>query len=205
MTPRTPPTQLNWKSDDIEQNESLAFIDWDALKRYAANARRHVDGMQFSCHLSPEYNMGGLHVVRRIDFEDNVHWLARLQLEPPTPESCQRMLNEVHTMAAVRSRSKIPVPQVFTYDTTGESGVGAALMLMEFVPGDTAMDSFGGWATHKGETPAQFKDKFHAELADIQVEMASIRFSKIGAIVLRDGEFDVGPIPGLGGPFNTAA
>jgi hypothetical protein len=35
--------------------------------------------------------------------------------------------------------------------------------------------------------------------------MASIRFSRIGAIVLRDGEFDVGPIPGLGGPFDTAA
>jgi hypothetical protein len=108
-------------------------------------------------------------------------------------------------MAAVRSKSSIRVPQVFAHDTTGESGVGAALMLMEFVPGDTARDSFGGWAAHKGETPAQFKDKFHAALADIQVEMASIRFSKIGAIVLRDGEFEVGPIPGLGGPFDTAA
>jgi len=77
-------------------------------------------------------------------------------------------------------------------------------MLIEFVPGDTAMDSFSGWKVHRGATPAQFKGKFHAALADIQVEMASVRFSKIGSIVRRDGKFDVGPIPGLGGPFNTA-
>jgi hypothetical protein len=169
MAPPTPTPQLNWQSDDIEQHKPLAFINWDALTRYAVDARRRVDGIDCPCRLSPEYNMGGLHVVRRIDFQDKVQWLARLQLKPPTPESCQRMLNEVHTMAAVRSKSSIHVPQDFAHDTTGESGVGAALMLMEYVPGDTAMDSFGGWAAHKGETPAQFKDKFHAALADIQV------------------------------------
>ncbi|KAK4106695.1 hypothetical protein N658DRAFT_503104 [Parathielavia hyrcaniae] len=127
--------------------------------------------------------MGVLHVVRRIDFQNGDRWLARVQLKPATPESSQLLLNEIDTI-----------------------GVGAAFMLMEFVPGDTAMDSSGGYATHKGEIPAQFRDKFNAALAEIQLEMASIRFHKIGAIVIRDGgEFDVGPIPGLRGPFNTAA
>ncbi|SPQ26006.1 06ecb864-72aa-450f-b88f-6fcf323cebfd [Thermothielavioides terrestris] len=149
--------------------------------------------------------MGGLHVVRRIDFDDGHRWVARLQLEPPTPESSLRLQNEVDTLAAVRAKSKIPVPRVFAHDASGEVGVGVVFMLIEFVPGDTAMDSFGGWDARKGETPARFKDKFHAALADIQVEMASIRFDKIGAIVYHDGEFAVGPIPNLGGPFDTAA
>jgi aminoglycoside phosphotransferase (APT) family kinase protein len=207
MSPPTTP-QLNWKTDDINQNNSLSHINWPALTRYATTTRRQRDGVDNSpCQLSPEYNMGGLHVVRRIDFADNVRWLARLQLKPPTPASSLRLLTEVHTMAAVRSMSQIPVPEVFAYDAAGkESGVGAAFMLMEFVPGDTAMDAFGGWETHKGETPAQYKGKFHEALADIQTEMASIRFSTIGTIVVRpDGEFDVGPIPGVGGPFSTAA
>ncbi|KAL2264413.1 hypothetical protein VTK26DRAFT_3300 [Humicola hyalothermophila] len=108
-------------------------------------------------------------------------------------------------MAAVRSRSNIPVPRVFAYDVSEASGVGAAFMLMEFIPGDTAMDSFGGWYVHKGETPALFRDKFYAALADIQVEMALVRFPKIGTIVCSGGRFEVGPIPGIGGPFDTAA
>ena len=38
-----------------------------------------------------------------------------------------------------------------------------------------------------------------------QTEMSSIMFPKIGAIFrAEDGNYDVGPLPGLGGPFNTA-
>jgi hypothetical protein len=36
--------------------------------------------------------------------------------------------------------------------------------------------------------------------------MAAIRFPKIGAITKApDGTYTVGPIPGIGGPFDTAA
>lgn len=39
----------------------------------------------------------------------------------------------------------------------------------------------------------------------IQTEISSITFPKIGAIVRQeDGTYDVGPLPGLGGPFDTA-
>ena len=42
-------------------------------------------------------------------------------------------------------------------------------MLMEFIAGDTAMDSFGGYDVHKGEIPQEFRAKAHAMMADIQV------------------------------------
>lgn len=35
--------------------------------------------------------------------------------------------------------------------------------------------------------------------------MAGVRFPKIGTIVCSGGRFEVGPIPGVGGPFDTAA
>jgi hypothetical protein len=70
MTPPTGTPQLNWQKGEIEQDKSLTFIEWDALKRYATNARRQVDGAECSCQLSAEYNMGGLHVVRRVEFGD---------------------------------------------------------------------------------------------------------------------------------------
>jgi hypothetical protein len=59
------------------------------------------------CQLSDKYNMGGLHVVRLLDFEDGTTWLARLQRHKGAAESCQRLIAEVHTMQVVREQSTI--------------------------------------------------------------------------------------------------
>jgi hypothetical protein len=43
------------------------------------------------------------------------------------------------------------------------------------------------------------------QIAGVQVEMAGVRFARIGSVVRReDVGFDVGAIPGVGGPFDTA-
>uniref|UniRef100_A0A0B7K1Q4 Aminoglycoside phosphotransferase domain-containing protein n=1 Tax=Bionectria ochroleuca TaxID=29856 RepID=A0A0B7K1Q4_BIOOC len=84
-------------------------------------------------------------------------------------------------MTTVRKRSTIPVPEVYAYEPTHDNVVGVPFILMEFIPGNTAMDSFGG-TRYIGETPPQFKLKFHAAMADIQVQMSAIRFPKIGAM-----------------------
>ena len=47
--------------------------------------------------------------------------------------------------------------------------------------------------------------RMHSYLITIQAQVTSIMFPKIGSIVrLENGSYDVGPIPGLGGPFETA-
>ncbi|KAG2420429.1 hypothetical protein HFD88_000041 [Aspergillus terreus] len=77
-------------------------------------------------------------------------------------------------MALVRSQTSVPLPNVFGYELTDANEIGAAFILMEFLPGPSAMDADGG-------------------------------LPKIGSIIRRDNNsFDVGPIPGLGGPFSTA-
>ncbi|OAT13807.1 hypothetical protein BDBG_08936 [Blastomyces gilchristii SLH14081] len=150
--------------------------------------------------------MGGLHLVRLLIFNDNTKWIARIQLRECNSESIKHLLHEVHTLALIREQTRIPVPQVFGYELSRVNIVGAAFMIMEFIPGNTAMDAFGGWHVHKGEIPSNYKAKFFRAIAGIQVEMASIRFPKIGMIVKReDGTYDIDPIPGLGGPFKTAS
>jgi hypothetical protein len=42
-------------------------------------------------------------------------------------------------------------------------------MIMEFIPADAAMDSFGGWSAHRSRTPPHFKKKFYTAMAGIQV------------------------------------
>lgn len=63
------------------RHRSLTFVNWKALEEYAVGVKRqhtNYDG-EITCQLSAEYNMGGLHVVRRLDFHDGTSWVARLQ------------------------------------------------------------------------------------------------------------------------------
>ena len=207
IPPQDQPLKLNWKTTPpIDHLPSLNFINWPPLAIYASTTRHKLDGISSPSHLSPEYTMGGLHVVRRINFADGTQWLARVQRKKPTAELREKMRGEVATMQVVRARSQIPVPRVYAWDDNGTvSKVGAGVMLMEFVLGNTAMDSFGGWDIHRGELPDGAKQRFLGQMAGVQVEMAGVRFARIGSVVRRDDErFDVGPIPGIGGPFDTA-
>ncbi|CAI7594348.1 unnamed protein product [Penicillium pancosmium] len=76
---------------------------------------------------------------------------------------------------------------------------------MEFVPGSTAMDAFGGSQVHGGAIPQEYRAKFHEDIAKIQTNMTSVRFPQIGMISQREnGNYDIDAIPGIGGPFGTA-
>lgn len=160
---------LNWRSN-ISAESSLPPIDWNALQEYAIGVKRMLTNQEgvINCQLSSEYNMGGLHVVRRLDFQDGTSWVARLQLHTTT-ESLQRLIHEVCTIQVIRKQSAIPVPEIFAYETSCDNNIGVAFMIMEYIPADTAMDSFGGWQVHKGKTPTRFKRQFYATMARIQV------------------------------------
>lgn len=164
---------LNWATTDITREDSLGPVDWEALVQYAVDIKLQRDGINcpITCQLSSEYNMGGLNLVRRLHFQDGTCWIARIQLHKPTPESAERLVQEVHTMTVVRERSAIPVPEVYAYEANCDNPVAVPFMIIEFIPGNTAMDSFGGYDEHKGKTPLLFKAKFHTAMADIQVRM----------------------------------
>lgn len=158
----------NWQND-ISQEDSIHPINWAAFQDYAINIKRSQNpSLANTCHIPPTYNKGGLHLVRLLVFNDDTKWIARIQLRECTPNSKERLLHEVHTLSIVRERTDIPVPEVFGYEASGET-IGRAFMLMEFVPGNTGMDSFGGWHAHHGEIPAQFKGVFSRDIARIQV------------------------------------
>ncbi|KAF1812192.1 hypothetical protein P152DRAFT_458596 [Eremomyces bilateralis CBS 781.70] len=113
--------------------------------------------------------MGGLNIVRRLDFHDGTSWVARLQLPKPCPDSLQRLMNEIHTIQVIREQTRIPVPEIFAYGASCNNAIGVAFMIMEFIPADTAMDSFGGWSVHRGKTPPQFRKTFYSAMTEIQV------------------------------------
>ncbi|KGM92453.1 uncharacterized protein PADG_11270 [Paracoccidioides brasiliensis Pb18] len=109
---------LNWKTG-ISKEPSLPPVSWDALKRGAVKLKRMQSEdptCSITCNPLSEYNMGGLHLVRILEFNDNTRWIVSIQLHECNSESIKRLLHEVHTLALIRERTCIPVPQVFGYE-----------------------------------------------------------------------------------------
>ena len=164
--------RLNWKLD-IHKESSIPQINWDALKAYAISIKRTQDqctgiARSVKCNIPPIYSMGGLHLVRVLALEDGTKWVARIELHEQTSESRTLFLSEKHTLCLIREKTDIPVPRVFGYDSSPDR-IGRAFMIMEFIPGSTAMDAFGGPDFHGGKIPLQHKAKFHRDIAYIQV------------------------------------
>lgn len=129
-------------------------------------------------------------------------------------------------MQFIKERSDLPVPRVFGYDTDEENPVGSAYILMEFLPGIAAMDALGGYKVHHGVIARDRRQNFYRSVANchvhpliqlkdssnclaadlaIQVQITSLCLPKIGTIVRNsEGGYESGPIPGIGGPFDTA-
>lgn len=163
---------LNWKGDEYYRrhpsrkklrDSCIERVDWTALRQYASS--KHSS---HPCSLLDESTLGGIHLIRLLDFGDT-QWIARVQLEPSTQESASILQAEIHAMELIRARSAIPMPEIFGYELNDNNSVGAAFVLMEFLPGSSAMDAAGGYEVHHGQIPLERRSGFYEEMARIQV------------------------------------
>lgn len=72
-------------------------------------------------------------------------------------------------MTLIRERTKIPVPRIFGYEIDGNNLTGVAFMLMEFLPGNVAIDADGGYEANRGHIPQQHRGSFYDAAAQVQV------------------------------------
>ncbi|CAK1356491.1 unnamed protein product [Cercospora beticola] len=176
-------------------------VDWDALRRHAQSVRG------VACELSQSYSTGLDNVVRKIDFADGVQWVARLRM-PDMGEAIRRELLsarrtmevEIVTMAYLRKHTSIPVPGVHTYCLDANTKVGAPYMFMDYIHGTVAQD-----LAEVKDYDLQTNTAFWKRMAEIQIELASCTFDRIGSLYNIDDNFTIGPelITGKG-PWNTA-
>ena len=123
--------------------------------------------------------------MREIVFEDDVHWIARVQLPEVNPdasekyipkpvgfgwtveqhvENAAKMQSEVDTMCYIREMTDVPIPRVFFADTKVDNPVGAPYMFMECIRGNSGMDMPGDF-----QVPKKYADKFLAAEAAMMV------------------------------------
>ena len=178
-------TKFRWQSNTsnikdeylTHSKSSTQIICWGALKD-AAHKVRNV-----SCQFGQQYGFGARHVVRELVFDDDVNWIARVNLPEMnlgtqehnlskgigfstwTGESAAALQSEIDTMSFIHEYTDIPVPQVFLYDTGANNAVGAPYMLMECIKGNPALDV----AAHPNKIPAQYHAKYIEAEASVVV------------------------------------
>lgn len=104
-------------------------------------------------------------------------------------------------MKYVRKHTTIPVPEVFAHDISPDNEVGAPNVLMSYIHGTSVMGH-----SQAREYDLDSDEKFWQRMADIQIQLASLNFDKIGSIYQEpDGSFAIGPevVTGLG-PWDDA-
>lgn len=198
---------------------------WDQLCLIASNANRDLE-----CVALDQVTSGLNNVVRLLEFSDRSRWAARVQIKSTM---CLReqvgnagLGAEVATMQFIKDHSDLAVPEVFAYALDENNPAEVAYMLIEVLPGIVAMDALGGYEVHRGVIPAQYRQPFYRsvaachvrsdqalldrfdfrELTVYQVQITSLRLPKIGTIIRnQEWGYESGPLPGIGGPFDTAA
>ncbi|KAI0502731.1 hypothetical protein F5B22DRAFT_59121 [Xylaria bambusicola] len=184
------------------QTESLIeSVDWEALREYAAAKRRGID-----CSLFPNIGYVYGHKARIIEFTDGVQWLAQLRLPSlygrySSGDSIKTNMEcEFHTVSLLRQRTSLPIPEIHAYDTRSDCCVKAPFILMDWVEGSDSNE------ISEEDIPYRYKQTLLSGLAKIHVQLSKVLLPQIGTIVSlnADGTCQQGPIPGLGGPFNTA-
>ncbi|KAI0531814.1 kinase-like domain-containing protein [Xylaria digitata] len=155
-------------------------------------------------------------MVRRLDFVDGVSWVARVRLPLEATFASVDSYNsqrafkiEVASMKFFKSKSTIPVPEIFAYDHDPSNRVGAPYMLMEYVHGTMAYEQ----QFFKHCTPSTFgtleqDQRFRQQMAKIQAQMLAFQFPKIGSLYYDEDteSFFIGPDMITGkGPWESSA
>ncbi|CCF42546.1 hypothetical protein CH063_02862 [Colletotrichum higginsianum] len=199
------PPELNWEPSALMQaqaDDCLQRTNWEALTRFASRANG-----ESPCKLHAPYAVGGSFLVRLLEFQDGTRGVARVQLRKSTPESSRKLLIDIDTTLLLKEKTKSPVPRIFAFRLDDANAARSAFVLLEFLPGNNAADEARSYVrTDWGLIPLQHRHTFHRTMAAAHVQIASARLPQIGAVTRNtDGRFTVGPIPGIGGPFDTAA
>ncbi|KAK5998752.1 hypothetical protein PT974_01134 [Cladobotryum mycophilum] len=141
-------------------------INLDALKSYVSMLRENRP-----CQISAKFSVGVFNLVRKITFDDGVQWIARLRM-PPIPD------NHQHT--------SIPIPRVYGYQLEDENLIGCPFSIIEYIHGNTAYELFQTYRVDHDSIPEEFEEKFWRQMAQLMVQLASIRLPKMGSITHGD-------------------
>jgi serine/threonine protein kinase len=185
--------------------------DFSYLRKRALEIRRKADQNapdSLTCTIDEDkFANGTFNVAFEIKFSDSIRWIARIKLQQGDRDVAKHsMLNEIGVMRYVKSKTTIPVPEVYDFDTNSDNPLGFAYMLMETLPGRTFKKDF------PVSIPPEYWTNFTTQLADYYHQLSCLRFDQIGIVNFEwDAEKEQFEEPTIGpslhrgeGPFVTS-
>ncbi|KAG6050453.1 hypothetical protein E4U39_004102 [Claviceps sp. Clav50 group G5] len=189
----------NWHTPDsldIGANKShkqihtvLASANFEYLEKIALLARNAGDESSASgitcitCTIDAKsFTYGMNNLVLNVAFSDDVCWIARILYAPvdPSPSYTRRhevaMLSEIATMRTLKSRTTIPVPEVFALDVSPSNEFGFPYVLMECLEGQTLQQNMAR------QVPANYKLHVASQVADVLYQLENLTFDRLGRI-----------------------
>lgn len=167
MSPQSLPIDvLNWEINEYDFNqvrEAIQKTNWDNLCQRASHLNYGL-----RCVRLPKMTNGLHNLVCVLEFSDQTRWVARIGLHSSAADST-KLRNEVDVMQLLKEQSECPVPKVFAYERDANNSVGVPYILMEFLPGNTAMDAAGGYEVHRGQIPSVHRQRFYRSVARCHV------------------------------------
>lgn len=164
-------SDLKWTvPDNALARECFKWTNWEAI---CDTASRAYGGQP--CRVLPNYTCGGSSLARLLEFQDGTRWVARIQLQKSDSEASRKLRVEIDTTILLRVRTKAPVPQIFAFNVDDTQSPSAAYMLLEFFPGNTAMDEARGYArTDWGLIPCHYRRTFYRSMAAAHVRLTLV-------------------------------
>jgi hypothetical protein len=159
-----------------EAAHAFGRIDISKLELQASSLRNGIQSVVTpgTCAL------GGVNIVLELKFDDGVIWVAGIRQRTCPAEASQNsrksgktIESEVATMQFLKSNTSLPVPAVYGYDVRYDNKIGGPYIFMEAMPGKRLLG--GGRADF---IPEEHKAKVYAKIADILIELFSLKFPK---------------------------
>lgn len=166
----------------------LLSISNQSLIDLACNIRRENKNNSFtSAKLISRLN-GSYNLVHIVKFDDGARLVVRV---PATgwgdrfTESAKRsLISQVVTMRLVRTKTTIPVPEVYAVDSSSSNLIGAPYLAMSYIHGHSV---YSKWFHETGPTPMEERRLTILDnLARAMSQLQRLQFNMIGSLESQD-------------------
>ncbi|KAJ3545518.1 hypothetical protein NM208_g2473 [Fusarium decemcellulare] len=147
----------------------------------AALLSRRAQNEHVACSINPKsFTYGMNNLVLKVTFSDCIDWIVRIHYVPVSAtrrrEHTLEMLSEIATLKTLRSRTSIPVPQVYGFDPSPGNPFGFPYMFMGYLKGRVLP------STIARQVPVVYHKKIAGQLADVLFKLENLTFDQLGRI-----------------------
>lgn len=130
---------------------------------------------------------GSFNILWVIEFIDGLKWLLKVCSMATVVEfdefRVKRMEAEVNTMRLIKSKTTIPVPTIYTYDTTFNNIINSPYIMMEMFEGVEWNESWYNESCSKAELE-EHRERTLKDCAQMMNQLGQLRFDTGGWVTL---------------------